>query len=38
MKTYLYCLAIILGGLTSVLSGCGQKGPLYLPEETSSRR
>ena len=28
----------ILGAATSALTGCGQKGPLYLPGETISEQ
>jgi|GEM_PF-1470552 predicted small lipoprotein YifL len=28
--------ALLLG--TLLLSGCGQKGPLYLPDETAANR
>lgn len=31
-RRYIACLSIL--GLLVVLAGCGQKGPLYMPEET----
>jgi predicted small lipoprotein YifL len=35
MKPLLTALIALIAA-TSLLAGCGQKGPLYLPEETSS--
>ncbi|WP_455234960.1 LPS translocon maturation chaperone LptM [Thiogranum longum] len=32
---YLLWITIALAGAGSILSGCGQKGDLYLPEETA---
>lgn len=28
----LFLLLVIILGISSILSGCGKKGPLYLPE------
>lgn len=29
----LFLLLVIVLGISSMLSGCGKKGPLYLPDE-----
>ena len=31
---YLFIAMVIILGTGSMLSACGQKGPLYMPEET----
>lgn len=31
-QRYILCILIALLGLSNLLTGCGQKGPLYLPE------
>jgi predicted small lipoprotein YifL len=28
-------LLVIILGISSILSGCGKKGPLYIPKDTS---
>ena len=33
---YLFILVVIVLGTTSMLSACGQKGPLILPEESAN--
>lgn len=33
---YLFILIVIILGTSSMLSACGQKGPLVMPDETSS--
>jgi predicted small lipoprotein YifL len=33
---YLFYLVVIILGLSSMLSACGQKGPLVLPDENTS--
>jgi predicted small lipoprotein YifL len=35
---YLLVLVITMIGVTAELSGCGQKGPLYLPEDNGTQR
>jgi len=30
---WLFIVVVILLGLSSMLSGCGKKGPLYIPEK-----
>ena len=30
---WLFIAVVVLLGLGSMLSGCGKKGPLYLPDE-----
>lgn len=37
MKNYLVLLAALWLGLAGILSGCGQKGPLYLPDKQHPR-
>lgn len=34
----LFLLLVIVLGIGSMLSGCGKKGPLYLPHEPESTR
>jgi predicted small lipoprotein YifL len=34
----LFLLLVIVLGIGSMLSGCGKKGPLYLPDEPESTR
>lgn len=31
----LFLLVILVLGISSMLSGCGKKGPLYLPQPSS---
>ena len=33
---YLFILIVIILGTSSMLSACGQKGPLVMPDETST--
>lgn len=33
---YLFILIVIILGTSSMLSACGQKGPLILPDETQT--
>ena len=33
---YLFILIVIILGTSSMLSACGQKGPLVMPDETTS--
>jgi predicted small lipoprotein YifL len=33
---YLFILIVIVLGTSSMLSACGQKGPLVMPDETST--
>jgi len=35
---YLLWLCITLAGAAAMLSGCGQKGDLYLPDESDPRQ
>lgn len=30
-------LLVVFLGISSMLSGCGQKGPLYLPQDTAAK-
>ena len=34
LRIYPFCLAAMLSVAVLCLPGCGQKGPLYLPDET----
>ncbi len=34
---YLLCLCVALAGAAAVLTACGQKGDLYLPDEPEPR-
>jgi predicted small lipoprotein YifL len=34
---YLLWLTLTLAGVSAMLSGCGQDGPLYLPDDTESQ-
>ena len=31
--SYLFAAMVVILGTVSMLSACGQKGPLYMPEE-----
>lgn len=31
-------LVVIILGISSMLSGCGQKGPLFIPKDTSTQQ
>jgi len=35
-SSVLFLLVVILLGTISLLSGCGKKGPLYLPDEKAA--
>ena len=35
---YLLWLIITLAGVSAMLSGCGQDGALYLPDDTESQQ
>lgn len=32
-----FVIVVVMLGIGSMLSGCGKKGPLYLPGETGTR-
>ncbi len=32
------CTGLLLGTLLSTLAGCGQSGPLYLPDDEPSKK
>ncbi|MEJ2142851.1 MAG: lipoprotein [Gammaproteobacteria bacterium] len=34
---WLLIAVVVLLGLSSMLSGCGKKGPLYLPDEPAKQ-
>ena len=34
---WLMIVVVILLGISSMLSGCGKKGPLYLPEKPAQQ-
>lgn len=35
---YLFLLVVVVLGSASMLSACGQKGPLVMPDETSQEQ
>jgi predicted small lipoprotein YifL len=37
-SSWLLGLLLLIAGATAVLTGCGQKGPLYLPNELHQER